>query len=129
MTVDGVDCPVKSWDDKTITCITGAKPVMSAPQPGYPGEHGIYRIYAANKKRGLTRDNIAEFEVIRTLLTTPEIPSNSFTTPAESLMQGFYEAPVDGDYQFHMACDDTCDLWFALDDPMNPESVEIILNR
>ena len=35
-------------------------------------------------------------------------------------MQGYYEAPVDGDYQFHMSCDDDCELRLSLDDPVDP---------
>ena len=62
MTVDGVDCPISSWNATVITCITGVKAVANTPQPGYAGEHGIYRTLA-NETIGLNRDNIADFNV------------------------------------------------------------------
>jgi hypothetical protein len=32
---------------------------------------------------------------------------------------GFFEAPVDGEYQFHMTCYANCQFYMSLDDPMN----------
>ena len=48
---------------------------------------------------------------------------------SNSLIQGFYEAPVDGLYQFHMSCDDNCSLKLSLSDPLDPSVAEVIINR
>lgn len=42
-------------------------------------------------------------------------------------MQGYYEAPVDGDYKFHMSCDDICALSLSIDDPLDPKTAEKII--
>lgn len=45
------------------------------------------------------------------------------------MIQGFYEAPVDGLYQFHMSCDDTCSLKLSTSDPADPAAAEEVLRR
>ena len=113
VTVDDVVCEVKEVVDDTITCVTGPK-TLGAAQAVYPGEHGLYRDINGSE---------------RVLLTSADIPTNWYTENTNSVISGFYEAPVDGEYQFHMSCDDTCDLRLALSDPMNPDAVEEVIRR
>ena len=65
----------------------------------------------------------------RILLTSAEIPESQYTKNSFDMIQGFYEAPTDGEYQFHMSCDDTCSLWLSLTDPEDPAVAEKILSR
>ena len=42
---------------------------------------------------------------------------------------GFFEAPVDGDYQFHQSCDDSCQFHMATDSPMDPSTATLRMYR
>jgi len=135
VTVDDVVCDVTQHSETSITCVTGEKATLNTPQVAYAGEHGLYRTLA-NNVSGVNADNIATKSTTRTLLTNAEIAVNYKTRNAFSLIQGFYEAPVDGLYQFHQACDDNCELWLSLDDPldltkdvMDPANKQRVLNR
>ena len=45
-----------------------------------------------------------------------------------TMIQGFYEAPTDGKYLFHLDCDRDCNLLMSLD-PSRPEQTESIINE
>jgi hypothetical protein len=42
---------------------------------------------------------------------------------------GFFEAPVDGKYQFHASCDDLCEFYMSLTDPLDPGAMELLIER
>ena len=111
----------------TITCVTNPK-TLGAPQLSYAGEHGLFRSLV-NNTAGVNRDNFESFGPQRTLLTSAEIPVNYYAINSFDMIQGFYEAPVDGQYQFHMSCDDNCNLRMSLSDPMNATAAESIISR
>lgn len=69
VTVDDVPCKVKSTTATQIVCETGAK-TLGAPQPAYPGEHGLYRTYGG----------------VRELLTSAEIPQTDQLSNSNSLI-------------------------------------------
>ena len=73
--------------------------------------------------------------VYEDLMTSTEIPYTlqmfgvEDDPPEVYVISGFFEAPVDGSYQFHMNCDDMCEHYMSLSDPLNPSSKELVLNR
>lgn len=127
VTVDDVPCDIKARTGSSITCVTGAK-TLGAPQLSYAGEHGLYRSLV-NDTSGVNAANFESFGPQRTLLTSAEIPVNYYVVNSFDMIQGFYEAPVDGEYQFHMSCDDSCSLRLSLTDPSDPAAAEQILSR
>lgn len=65
------------------------------------------------------------------LMTNFEIGYTNQWTNCFDRITGFFEAPVDGTYQFHMSCDDNCQLYLSTSDPMDPseDSTDAIINR
>lgn len=116
--VDDVPCDISDVTVDTITCITGPK-TLGAPQISYAGEHGLYRTLV-NENPGANASNYDTLSNERILLTSAEVADSPNTVNAFSMIQGFYEAPVDGLYQFHQSCDDTCSLWLSMEDPADP---------
>lgn len=109
--VDEVPCKVTEVDEQGVKCETGAKDRADPALLYYPGEHGVYRTWANS---GLNAGNYMNHPTNRTLLTHAEYAPEYPKSERFSLMQGFYEAPTDGEYQFHMTCDDVCSLWMSL---------------
>lgn len=96
VSVDDVDCQVTEVTGTTITCVTGEK-TLGVAKPGYPGENGLYRTLV-NENGGADASNYDSLPNERTLLTNAEIPTNQYTENGFSMIQGYYEAPVDGEY-------------------------------
>ena len=68
--VADVPCDVKEISDSAIKCVTGAKPALDPVQAYYPGENGLYRIWA---NQALSADTYLSNPTNRTLLTSAEI--------------------------------------------------------
>lgn len=62
-------------------------------------------------------------------MTSFEMAPNYDSNTSFDRITGFFEAPVDGDYQFHMSCDDLCHYYMSLSDPMNPAAMELLIYR
>ena len=64
-------------------------------------------------------------------MTNLEIADNTdcYSSACFDKITGFFEAPVNGAYQFHMACDDYCHLYMSLTDPMDPSTMELLQHR
>jgi len=112
--VDGVPCAIQSNTNTTITCVTGEKvedPSFTAPTR-YTGQHGVDRSHGGKN----------------TLSTQLELAS-TYEENFSDTYKGFFEAPEDGKYQFHLACDDSCNFKMSLSNPGNPSSLETLITR
>lgn len=63
------------------------------------------------------------------MYTSLELASQDDSWDSFDLFSGFFEAPEDGDYQFHMACDDSCSFHMSVSDPANPAALESLISR
>lgn len=62
-------------------------------------------------------------------MTSLEIAEASTYVNSFDQITGYFEAPVSGNYQFHMSCDDSCTFSMSLTDPLNPDAMEEIITR
>ena len=62
-------------------------------------------------------------------MTNFEVATTKEDYLSVNVITGFFEAPVDGQYQFHMSCDDDCNLYMSTSDPMNPSAKELLMSR
>lgn len=63
-------------------------------------------------------------------MTSFEIPNQRSYFNSYDHVTGIFEAPVDGSYQFHMSCDDSCKFLMSPEtDPLNPDAKEVIIDR
>jgi hypothetical protein len=53
----------------------------------------------------------------------------SYDDHYEDYLTGFFVAPADGDYQFHMTCDDHCKFSMSLTDPTDPAAAELLIDN
>ena len=63
------------------------------------------------------------------MLTSYEIVSQNVWWKEIARITGYFEAPVDGQYQFHMSCDDSCKFHLSLTDPSDPAAKELLIYR
>ena len=64
----------------------------------YVGQHGLRNLNGASGES--------------TLITSFEVPHSS-EGPTTNAISGYFEAPVDGKYKFHMTCSRNCDLYLS----------------
>jgi hypothetical protein len=120
-----------SNDYYSIECQTTAK-VPGASQVRYPGQHGLRRTHWT--KNSIDKHNFAsnEDEIAWTeLMTSAEIAytSNGLHYTFDKIT-GFFEAPVTGQYQFHVASDDQSDFYMSPhSDPFNPDAKELLMSN
>ena len=67
--------------------------------------------------------------VSETLMTAFEIPYQNLWHRTFDRVTGFFEAPLDGRYRFHAACDDQCQLYLSVTTPLDPAAKELLLDR
>ena len=103
--VDGVPCLLQSYDETSIVCETLPK-LLGDPKVLYAGEHGLQRSFY--NKTGANENNYESKEGEHSIMTNFELgyyKKNQYTS-SYNFMKGFFEAPIDGKYQFKMAGDD-----------------------
>jgi hypothetical protein len=125
-------CTLTSYTETEIICETGATTLPTATS--FEGSHGLYHARfnqtagatALNYEDYLTGTGVAaEAEGVETILTSFEIPDLSNYGNSNDHIMGYFKAPVDGQYQFHMSGDDAHTFWMSpASDPMNPDAKE-----
>ena len=124
MQVDGVACAVSSATFYEIKCTTAEGTVNSGTN--FAGQHGM--------RRKTYDDSTSHSSYASTAITTEklatsyEIAKNSFGSNEIEKLSGYFEAPVDGEYQFHMSCDDHCKFYLSTD-PMDPSTKSELIYR
>lgn len=127
MQVDGTECAVTDSSFYEVRCRTGASTV-STVQDSYVGQHGLrLKLYQNNH---VSHDNFDTYGYIdKPMLTSYEIAQQPTFHYDIARITGYFEAPVDGQYQFHMSCDDTCRFHLSLTDPTDPAAMELLISR
>jgi hypothetical protein len=118
VTVGDTPCIVKDFSRTQIRCETSATTLPSEER--YVGSNGLYHAQfnqtkganANNYKAYLAGDGV-EQEGEEFIMTSFEIPTASHYWSSYDHINGFFEAPVDGLYQFHMSCDDWCTFYMG----------------
>ena len=63
------------------------------------------------------------------LMTSYEVARTREIWRSLDVITGFFKAPADGDYQFHMSCDDQCRHYMSLTTPEDPAAMELLMLR
>lgn len=125
--VDGRPCEVISSSASKITCKT-TETVLGTSQSNYSGQHGLRHKFVSNDSADVSNYDSysADWEK---LMTNFEIAYTQEWNKNVNVISGYFEAPVDGQYQFHMSCDDECKFFMSTSDPMNPAAKEQRIHR
>jgi hypothetical protein len=98
----------------------------------FAGSNGLYHA-RFNKTAGANANTWRDYledEAVEDIMTSLEIPKTLSYWHSYDHITGFFEAPVDGLYQFHMSCDDNCKfLMSPASDPLNPDAKEELMVR
>jgi len=131
--VGDAPCTVTEINRNRIKCMTS--PTSLPSDSIFVGSNGLYRALF-NETAGANGDNYQDYlagngveqEGVESILTGFEIAMNDNYWHSYDHIAGFYKAPVDGLYQFHMTGDDNSLLYMSpTTDPMNPDAkVELI---
>jgi hypothetical protein len=121
-------CTITESGRNQIKCLTSPAPNNL---PAYHvGSNGLYHA-RFNNTGGANANNFQDYldgngveqEGVETIATSFEITATHNYYHSYDHMNGYFEAPVDGAYQFHVTCDDSCKFFMSPDsDPMNPEA-------
>ena len=130
--VDGTPCVVLGNDKDSIRCWTGAHTLVpQEPGQAYVGEHGLHRVMYNDCSPRAHQGNMEDAELLaeleaagcaeHSIMTEMEIALTSWEQENSlDIMKGFFEAPVDGQYQFSMAGDDHQYLWLSIPEYTEP---------
>jgi len=123
--IDGVACAVKSYNQDTVTCETGAAASASVTGTNYVGQHGLRRtIY--NSSSGFGYSSMTSQESYEQLALHLEAPLNVDTNYG-NIFSGYFKAPATTNYRFYAACDDGCRVYLGTT-PMDPSSKQLIVD-
>jgi hypothetical protein len=123
VSVDGVDCAVvkSKSSDAELFCLTGQ--ASGASQSGYqPGSPGLLVTTVVSEANGSAPDHADTVSMngnyVRTTTHTTQFEAFVNThEQASKLIQGFFRAPEDGRYRFHLSSDDSSRLFFDTSTP------------
>ncbi|XP_070541075.1 fibrocystin-L-like [Ptychodera flava] len=116
--VGGVPCKVDNVTQTEITCTTGEKP---DDQSTYPGQRGLLReVWTTTRADSL--DDVASYssdadDYHSEVITESSSPSQSSFGESDqysSRISGYFVAPYDSEYTFHIICDDKAALYFSM---------------
>ncbi|XP_069115226.1 fibrocystin-L-like [Argopecten irradians] len=127
VSVDGAPCTVKSVTNTLITCETAAKPTQT-PQI-HAGNRGLkVEIWNATTKTQALLSEVGSLNSSAAdYFTDFSDEAYYFDDTMDNMvtkMSGFYVAPYDGMYSFHIMADDGAELYLSTDD--NPANLERI---
>jgi IPT/TIG domain len=113
VTIDGVPCKInsKTLSNTQIVCYTGPN-LNPTTKSYYVGGHGLRRDFFT-----LTSSTLSYTSLLAAtppdwtqILTSFELPRNTFNGPSGNLIRGYFKAPVTANYTFFISCDDACKL-------------------
>ena len=86
--------------ESKILCETQEPTVLGDVQTAYAGQHGLRHYEGATGTSSL--------------MTSFEVAENEDTEgDSENTISGYFKAPVDGRYKFHMSCSKKCKLYLS----------------
>lgn len=127
ITINGISCVPRMVKSRLIECVTEAGPATPEIENGYSGNPG-WTTKKHDNSQWVNIDNLHNVPVTHTYTSTQlEIPSkvdNYYGISSE----GWFHAPVDGEYTFFVACDNQCKVYFSMDENTNVGKADTDVN-
>jgi hypothetical protein len=132
VTVDDIECSVKSISQTSVTCLTGKKSIDQNFQypPSYIGQQGL-NLYAF--EGGNHHDNwrtlVGSNDMIsKTLYTAIDLAQLEGDYNSFKAFEGFFKAPTTGKFRFIMSCDDSCTFKMNVANPLEVTTATKLLS-
>ena len=112
VTVDGVECEIKSVTSELIVCKTGetdTPSVTGVSQPSVPGLR--YKLHDPDdESQRVYINTLTNYPVTEEGLLTSFETVQDTLFKAGRLITGYFKAPATGNFRFKLSCDDSCYL-------------------
>lgn len=110
VTVDGVDCVVKTQSSDEIVCVTGAADADSVSGSSRPGQSGVKHqlVDPEDENAGVSYSSLTDgtHPVAATTLLTSFETLHTSVIRSGRVLSTWFTAPQTGNYRFYMSCDD-----------------------